>query len=107
MYAEYSFKESFLSDPSTYPLLVVMTVATGAVFGALANGTMYKNVRFFPSHKHTTMNTWDTNETTSVVEKITRQPVAFHRQAFKDLRREGLGIDHEAWKKGKEAYKHE
>ena len=80
-----------------------MTVATSFVVGASINGFANKNVRISPAHKRETMNTWDTSKTTTVVEKITRQPLGFHRQSFKDIRQEGLGIDHEEWKKAKAA----
>ena len=51
------------------------------------------------------MNDWDspTEAQTKITEVITRNPVGFHASDFKSLRHEGLGVNHEEWKKAKEA----
>jgi hypothetical protein len=95
-----NFKQNFLSDPSTYPLIAIMTIACSLVVGMSANALgRYKNVRILPSHKHEVIPNWDeANEKyNSVTESITRNPVAFHADGFKALRHEGLGVDHDEW----------
>ncbi|GAX23854.1 hypothetical protein FisN_20Hh059 [Fistulifera solaris] len=94
------FKTTFLSDPSTYPLIVIMTTAMTFMVGMSINGLGYKNVKITPSAKHETM-PQDSGRRTTLVEIITREPRGFHAQGFKDIRREGLGVDHEEWLKSK------
>lgn len=99
-----TFRENFLSDPSTYPLIVVMTVATGFIVGMSANAlTNYKGLRIRPSAKHEVIPTWDAGTRITVTETLTRNPKAFHADAFKAIRREGLGVDHEEWIKAKQS----
>ena len=100
---QYSFKKAFMSDPSTYPLIVVMGVATSFVVGMSLNGLRYKNVKISPSLKHETIPAY-TPPRDSVTKVITRQPMAFHSKSFKDIRQEGMGVDHEEWRKEKESY---
>ncbi|CAB9514777.1 expressed unknown protein [Seminavis robusta] len=91
------FKENFLSDPSTYPIIVIMgcamTFMTGMGIHALA---YYKDVRINPSKKHTELQTWGSEKVTPIVAVVgKRNPyyaVAFH---------EGLGVNHEEWLKQK------
>ncbi|CAB9517284.1 expressed unknown protein [Seminavis robusta] len=93
------FKANWLSDPSTYPIIVIMgcalTFMTGMGLHAL---TYYKDLRISPSAKHTEMQTWGSEKVTPVVAVVgTRNPyyaVAYH---------EGLGVDHEEWLKQKAA----
>ena len=105
MYQTYSFKQNFLSDPSTYPLIIVMGVATSFIIGMSVNAIVnYKDLRITPKYKHQLLQDWGTEHRTFVTDVITREPIAFHRQAFKDIRYEGLGYDHEQWKKTKDDY---
>jgi len=71
-------------------------------YNALAN---YKDVRINPAHKHNEIRNWGQEETHTVAEMIGKQPVGFHARRYRTLPHEGLGIDHEAWKKAKEAEK--
>jgi hypothetical protein len=103
----YTFKKAFLSDPSTYPLLVVLTGTAGLILGMSINAfTHYKDLRITPSIKHETVQSWGKEHKDSFVKKIVgdKKPFAWHAQGFKDLQHEGLGVDHEEWKKNKEAY---
>lgn len=102
---QYSFKKAFLSDPSTYPLIAVMGIATCIIAGMSANALMtYKDLRISPSKKHQVIQDWGTEHVDTMTKVLAKRPVAMHAQAFKDIRYEGLGINHEEWKKGKEAY---
>lgn len=94
------FKSTFLSDPSTYPLIVIMTTAMTFMVGMSINGLGYKNVKITPSAKHETMPK-DSGRRTTLVEILAREPRGFHPQAFKDIQREGLGLSHEEWLKSK------
>lgn len=104
---EYNFGKSWLSDPSTYPLIVVMAFATTLCVGMSANALMrYPGVKITPERKNSIMNDWDSPDQpqTKITEVITRRPIAMHwQEGFKSLRHEGLGVDHEEWKKAKEA----
>lgn len=106
---QYNFKQSWLSDPSTYPLIAVMTLATTVCVGMSANALMrYQGVKISSHKKNAILNDWDSPEERQmqVTEVITRRPVALHwASSFKSLRHEGLGVDHEEWKKAKEAGK--
>ena len=103
MYQTYSFQKAFLGDPSTYPIIAIMGAATSFLVGMSLNGLAYKNVKITPSLKHKTIPE-ETPTRDSVVKSFTRQPRAFHAQSFKDIRQEGLGINHDEWKKEKLAY---
>jgi hypothetical protein len=76
--------------------------------GMSANAlSRYRGVKILPEHKNAIMNDWDspTERQTQITEVLTRNPIATHigSDAFKSLRHEGLGVDHEEWKKAKEA----
>ena len=92
------FKENFLSDPSTYPIIVIMgcavTFMTGMGFHALA---YYKDVRINPSKKGSQLQTWGNEKTTTVVS------VLGQNSHYKPTFTEGLGVDHEEWVKAKAA----
>ena len=82
-----------------------MSCAGCFIVGMGAHAVMYyKDLRISPQHKHDTLQTWGTEKTPSVTSVISGGP-AFHRSAFKSiLGKEGLGVDHEAWKKQKKEY---
>lgn len=75
--------------------------------GMSANALMrYKGVKISSQHKNSILREWDdaSQRQVKVTEVITRQPIGFHAQSFKDIRAEGLGVNHEEWKKSKEAH---
>jgi hypothetical protein len=81
----------------------VVTLCTGMSINAL---TRYRGVKLLPHHKSAVMNDWDSPDEpqTKITEFITRQTYGLHwNDAFKTLRQEGLGVDHEEWLKAKEA----
>ena len=87
--------------------MVVMTLASTLMIGMSANALLrYKGVKISADHKNSILRDWeDPNERqVGVTEVVTRHPVGFHAQSFKDIRAEGLGVNHEEWKKSKEAY---
>ena len=102
----YSFKKAFLSDPSTYPLIIIMGAAGFLLVGMSANALLtYKNVRISPEHKHEIIPTGGDQRHDTLTSKLTKRPIAMHADAFKDIRYEGLGVDHENWKKDHKDYK--
>jgi hypothetical protein len=97
----YNFKKTWFSDPSTYPIICVMCTATAVVVGMGINALRYKNVKFNPAIKHDTIVQDVSGKRTTVTEILARNPVGFHRASLKNIRYEGLGVDHEEWKKAK------
>jgi hypothetical protein len=95
-----------LSDPSTYPLFAVLAIATTTLVGMSINAlTRYKGIKIRPEHKNSIMRDWEKDEhQLGVTEYMTRRPVGFHADGLKAIQKEGLGVDHEQWKKTKEAY---
>ena len=68
----------------------------------------YRGVKISTDKKNSIINDWDspTERQAQVTEYITRNPVGFHwASSFKTPRHEGLGVNHEEWKKAKEAQK--
>eukprot|EP00567_Pseudictyota_dubia_P007411 CAMPEP_0197436970 /NCGR_PEP_ID=MMETSP1175-20131217/4292_1 /TAXON_ID=1003142 /ORGANISM="Triceratium dubium, Strain CCMP147" /LENGTH=132 /DNA_ID=CAMNT_0042966377 /DNA_START=213 /DNA_END=611 /DNA_ORIENTATION=- len=93
---KYSFKESWLSDPATYPLIVIMgcalTFLTGASVHAL---TCYKDVQIDPKKRNSKLQTWGQEDTKSVTARV----IGWNAYAP-----EGLGVDHEKWEKEHKEY---
>lgn len=90
-------KENWLSDPSTYPIIVIMgcamTFMCGMGLHALA---YYKDVRISPDKKHTEMQTWGNEHVRSIVSVVgSKNPY------YKPVLTEGLGINHDEWVKSK------
>ena len=82
----------------------MLTAAGFFIVGMSANAfANYKDLRIRPSEKHDVIPTWNSGERTLVTEVISRNPKAFHADGFRSLRHEGLGVDHEEWKKAKAA----
>jgi hypothetical protein len=101
----YSFKKAFLSDSGTYPLMVVLGTAGFFIVGMSANALMYyKDLRITPSHKHGVIQDWGTEHTDTMTQMLAKRPIGLNAQRYKDIQQEGLGVNHEEWKKGKEAY---
>lgn len=90
------FKTNYLSDPSTYPLFVIMTMAGALAIGMSLNALRYKNWKISPSAKHETL-AKDSSKQTPLTEIVSREPITFHPQAMKDTRAEkkGLGVEHQ------------
>jgi NADH-ubiquinone reductase complex 1 MLRQ subunit len=93
------FKEAWLSDPSTYPIIFIMgfalTFMTGMSLHALA---YYKDVRIDPSKRNSEVRTWG-NERVSSVTSVLGDKNPY----YKAMLTEGLGVNHEEWIKAKAA----
>ena len=81
-----------------------MTACVGMSVHALSS---YKGVRIRSEHRQSEIVTPDEagKPYSSITEYMTRRPIGFYD--FKSLRHEGLGIDHEEWKKQRGASKSE
>lgn len=95
------FKQDWLSDPSTYPIMLIMgtaiTFMTGMGIHAL---TSYKDLRIDPRKKHAEMQFWGHEKQDSVVKAVaTKNP--WYTPYFT----EGAGVNHEEWVKAKAAEK--
>jgi hypothetical protein len=94
---QYSFKQEWLSDPATYPIIVIMggglTFMVGMGFNALFG---YKDVQINPNKRGAMLQDWGQEHRSGVVETLIL--------AKGGVKAEGLGIDHEEWAKTKEAY---
>ena len=98
-HAQHTFKDNWLSDPSTYPILVIMGTAIAFMFGMGGHAlAYYKDVRISPDKKHTEVRTWGDGKMTTIV-SVLGDKNPYYRPTFT----EGLGINHEEWVKAKEA----
>ena len=92
-----NFKQNWLSDPSTYPLIVVMAGGFTFTVGMIGNALFtYKQLDISPSQRCRIMKQYSPEHRVGVVEKIAL--------AKGGVKPEGLGIDHEQWVKEKEEY---
>lgn len=91
------FKRSWLSDPSTYPIMLIMgcgmTWMVGMGFNALFG---YKDVQLNPNNRGAVMKDWSRDHRTGVLERY----VTFRG----GVAPEGLGIDHDKFVAEKEQY---
>jgi len=79
-----------------------MTFASCLVLGASYHQfTHLKDLRINPKVKHETIQTWGTEYSPTMTKRITQKPKGFHADKLKAIQLEGLGIDHEEWKKSK------
>lgn len=96
-------KENFLSDPATYPLVVIFTFMMAMHLSmpvyALSN---YRDVRIDPSFKHSELQERDDSHFRSLVEII-----GTRNKRFEPIHYEGLGVDHQEWLKRKETERQE
>jgi hypothetical protein len=85
--------------------MAVLCTATFFIVGMSTNALMYyKNIRITPAHKHEVIQNWGTEHVDTVTKVLSKRPIGLNAQGYKAIRQEGLGINHEEWKKGKEAY---
>lgn len=103
IYNKADFKKTWLSDPSTYPIIVIMATALSFAVGMSYNGIQYKNVKISPSLKHDYVSKDESGPRGKVTEVVARNPGGFYPEAMKSTRYEGLGVDHEEWVKSKQA----
>jgi hypothetical protein len=102
---QYSASRGFFSHPSTYPLSALIGIAGFFAIGMGSNALRnYKDVKINPARKHQVIRDWGKEPVSKVALVLSKEPIAMHAQHFKSIRQEGLGIDHEEWLKGKQAY---
>jgi hypothetical protein len=95
-YKKDGFKSSWLSDPSTYPIIAIISGAAFWLVGMGINAlTTYKDVQISPNKRGSMMTTWGQEEHKGITRSIV--------EATGGVKPEGLGIDHEKWAKEKEA----
>jgi hypothetical protein len=98
-------RKTFFLSPSTYPLTAIIGIASFIVIGMGLNALRnYKDVKIDPSLKHQVIRDWGEEPVEKVALILAKEPIAMHAKHFKSIRREGLGIDHDEWLKGKQAY---
>jgi len=103
---QYSFKKAFLSDPSTYPLLILMggTLAFMTVMGMHGLATK-KDLRIVPSKKHGVLRTWGQEHVDPWTASFARMPILMHANEWKHIRQgEGLGMNHLEYKNHSPGY---
>ena len=87
-----------------------MFFGTALIVGFSANALMrYKGVKISSEQKHAEMPLQSAEEAERsklLMENFVgkqRGPTSFHARKYTSLAHEGLGVDHDAWKKAKEA----
>ena len=92
-----NFKKQWLSDPSTYPIMLVMGAGISWMVGMGFNALFgYKDVQVNPNNRGAVMKDWSKDHRESVMERFANMRGG--------VAAEGLGIDHEEWAKRKEQY---
>jgi hypothetical protein len=95
-----SFQKQWLSDPSTYPIMLIMGGGMCWMLGMGMNALFtYKDVQINPNNRGATLKDWSPDHRVSVMER--------YANAVGGVRTEGLGIDHDEWAKRKEEYRNE
>ena len=91
------FQKHWLSDPSTYPLMIIMgsalTFMAGSGIHALHD---YKDVKLTAARRNSPLQNWGYERQESAVKTL----VGWNAHAP-----EGLGLNHDDWEKSKEQYK--
>jgi hypothetical protein len=91
------FKKQWLSDPSTYPIILIMGCGMTWMVGMGVNALFgYKGVQINPNSRGAVMKDWSKEHKTTVMERFANMKGG--------VAAEGLGIDHEEWAKRKEEY---
>lgn len=86
-----TFRQAWFSDPSTYPLIVILGAAGFFIVGAASNCFLYYNdVRINPKIRHQVIRDWVDKPTKSFTEVLAAKP-----------RPLGLGVDPEKFRKMK------
>lgn len=98
---KYRFKQEWLSDPSTYPLIVVMAGGFSFMFAMACNAlfTYKQGVDIDPNKRGITMKPYSSEPRIGVVQRVATRKGGVNP--------EGLGIDHSEWEKKREQYRKE
>jgi hypothetical protein len=77
-------------------------MASSWILGMSTNAFLtYKDLRITPSHKHQILRDWGESETPPLTKRLAELPIVMHSKDYRACWYEGLGIDHEEWKKAK------
>lgn len=94
-----SVKKDWLSDPSTYPIIIIMGSALTFMIGMGVHAlTTYKDVRIDPTKRNSTLRTWGNEDSKSLAGR------AIEWNSWQKTAPEGMGVDHQAWLDGKKEY---
>lgn len=63
-----------------------------------------KDLRITPSYKQRVLRDWGYEHVDPAAHKMAMGPIVMHGKDYRSIWQEGLGIDHEEWKKQKEEY---
>ena len=89
-------KKAWFSDPSTYPIMLIMSCAMTFMVGMGCNALFnYKDVQIDPRKRTSILTTWGQEQHDGVLK-------TFNERVLGGVRPEGLGIDHEEWVKSKQ-----
>lgn len=90
---EKSLKKQWLSDPATYPLMVVFAGAAVVTVVMAANGLRQRGVKISPERKNAVINEWDspTERQAKVADKVGWKP-PMYSDKFDSLKHGGLGV---------------
>ena len=91
------FKKSWLSDPSTYPIMVIMGGGICWMVGMGLNALTYKDVQISPNSRGAKLKDRSREHRVGILETFVNLKGG--------VKAEGLGINHEEWAKQKEEYK--
>jgi hypothetical protein len=99
-YEKAGFKKTWLSDPSTYPLMTIMAGAGCIMVGMTINALVsYEDVRIDPRKRTQLMRDWGHDrDHQPLVGKIVWW------NSWQKLAPEGMGVDHQKWLEGKKEY---
>jgi len=90
-------KDNWLSDPSTYPIITVLSAAMALLGGMCVYSlTSYRDVRINPSTKHDELQVRDRMPYRSFTKSL-----ASGNSTWAPMYKEGLGVDHSEWLKRK------
>jgi hypothetical protein len=91
------FKRQWLSDPSTYPIMLIMCGGMSWMLGMGLNALFnYKDVQINPNNRGAVMKHWSKDHRVSVIER--------YALAMGGVNPEGLGVSHEKWIQQKKEY---
>ena len=93
-------KENWLSDPSVYPLIAIMSTAGVFIVVMGANALLgYKDVQIDPRKRNSMLQTWGQEERIPITYRVHRATAGGRGMGHMTDNPEGLGIDHAKWQK--------
>jgi len=84
----------------------VVGLSAAALFILMtANGIWFRKEHLSSDHKNEIIRTQEPERAIHLARSGTKGPKVMHSEKYDKINQEGLGIDHEKWKKEKEAYR--